>query len=119
MAKDPLSELFLFCANKSMTYLSFFLILHFKTQNNMKQVNLRKSVFFAFLLFSTFLLFSCEHVFDYSIYSAKVDTKDKDIRESNFERLKPIQDLMSDTSSFSIALLSDSHTYFDDLKKCR
>jgi calcineurin-like phosphoesterase family protein len=81
----------------------------------MKQDNFRGIIFFASLLVITFLLFSCEQVFDYSIYSAKVDTKDKDIRKTNFEKLKPLQDNMTDTSSFSIALLSDSHTYYDEL----
>lgn len=62
-----------------------------------------------------FLLVSCENTFDYSIYSAKVEEKDKDTRKSNFEKLKAVEAGMSDTSTFIIALLSDSHTYYDDL----
>jgi len=85
---------------------------------NMKYILNRGNVLLR-LFISIFLFFgilSCQKVFDYSIYSSDVPTEYKDTRKQNVEKLakKEAEDLNNETVCF--ALISDSHSEFDDLE---
>jgi len=62
------------------------------------------------------VLSSCRKVFDYSIYSAYVPVEYRDIKGDNLQKLEnQIPDSIS-KNKLCFALISDSHSYFDDLE---
>ena len=69
----------------------------------------------AWILLLIYFLSSCRDTFDHTIYSAEVPEEYKNLRAKNFQRLIAYMPDPSDTSSFKIALISDTHTYYDDL----
>ena len=76
---------------------------------------MRKRSLFALFLLLVFLISSCDRVFEYTPYSADVKDKRKFTRKKNFEKLQLIEEESSGDSSFKIALISDSHTYYNRL----
>ncbi len=62
-----------------------------------------------------FALFSCERVFEYTPYSADVNDERKFTRKKNMEELRTIEKETQGREIFRVALVSDSHTYYNSL----
>lgn len=82
-------------------------------------LNLKKLIFRIFNLIFLYIIIigviSCENVFEYSPYSGHVQGKDKDTRLSNLEKLSIQEKATSENKTFTFALISDSHTFYNDL----
>lgn len=70
----------------------------------------------AWILILFFPISSCRDTFDHSMYSAEVPEEFKNLRIKNFQRLLAFMPDPEDTTSFKIALISDTHTYYNDLQ---
>ncbi len=66
------------------------------------------------LLYTVILLhlFSCDNIFEYSIYTAKVDEDLKNTTNINLENIHRINKNNDDT--FSFAVIGDVHNKFDN-----
>lgn len=62
------------------------------------------------------LLHSCIETFDYSVYSARVPNDEKNTRAKNFAKLDIKREGLEAGEGFKIALISDSHTTYNDLE---
>jgi 3',5'-cyclic AMP phosphodiesterase CpdA len=62
-----------------------------------------------------FVIAACERVFEYTPYSANVKDSRKYTHAKNMEMLSSADDSLYDQNSYKVALISDSHTAFDDL----
>ena len=58
---------------------------------------------------------SCRDTFDHSVYSAEVPKEFEHLRQANFDKLLEAMPKPEDTAGFKIALISDSHTSYNDL----
>ena len=59
------------------------------------------------------LLPACDIPFEYSPYDAIVEKKYRDLTAKNLDKLKELED---GKTSFKIAFISDSHTFYDDFE---
>lgn len=66
------------------------------------------------LISTTFFLVACDKAFEYSPYEANVNTKSKETTKKNLQLIKDIQ---SDSDTFSFAVLTDNHFWYNNLKK--
>lgn len=73
----------------------------------MKAKNL---LFFSFIL----IFLSCENLFDYSVYNADVKEAYKETTKKNLDKIEQLQ---SSTSNFKFAVITDTHYFYDNLKK--
>lgn len=69
-------------------------------------------LFFIFTF--SFLFLGCDHIFEYSPYEILVDDDDKDQTNKNISKLN--SNKSTSDSSFSIAIISDSHNQFAKLQ---
>ncbi len=79
-----------------------------------QQERIMSRYFWIYSLFSGILLGGCENLIEYSPYQSGVG----DLPEAcNTRTIKFLDDIQKDTfRPFTIALLGDSHTYYDDFK---
>lgn len=80
---------------------------------NILIVQVKRISWVALLLFC---LASCRDTFEHSPYSAQVPEEYSNQRQANFDKLNLAMPDPSDSSAFKIALISDSHTWFDHLE---
>jgi len=78
----------------------------------------KKPNFIKILIYSIIIssLFSCQKTFDYSVYSAYVPVEYRATRLINLEKLTHKETDSTNNNKVCFALLSDSHSYFDDLE---
>jgi 3',5'-cyclic-AMP phosphodiesterase len=69
-------------------------------------------IFFFVFLFSSL---QCKKIFEYSPYDSKLEEQYKNTTSKNLNRLQQLNQHFTDTV-FTIALLSDVHYFYDDLK---
>lgn len=70
---------------------------------------------YLFMLLITIGLSSCRDTFDHSVYSAEVPAESMDQRSLNFKKLDLLLAEIENSPGFKIALISDSHTSYNDL----
>ncbi len=75
--------------------------------------NFKNTSLLLFLI--VILLSACERVFEYTPYSANVKDKRKFSREKRLDALENIEKNTLGQGRFKIALISDSHTYYNRL----
>jgi 3',5'-cyclic AMP phosphodiesterase CpdA len=75
-----------------------------------------KTLVWTWIILLALLLSSCKDTFDHSVFSAEVPSEYRDVRANNFQKLQKEMSNPEDTASFKIALISDSHTQYDDLQ---
>ncbi len=113
---------------KQMLNYSRFAICFYRNFMKIKQINIRKKtidlleniqflvriILIVTIFFSTI---SCRKVFDYSVFSANVPKEYRDTRKQNLEKIdrKEVDSANPDIVCF--ALISDSHSAFNDLEK--
>lgn len=80
-----------------------------------KQIIIFKLLFALLILAFILTASSCKKTFDYSVYSAGVPKYYRDTRNENLQWINSIMAKHPEDSSYKIALIADSHTYYDDL----
>jgi len=77
--------------------------------------NMKKTPLITFFILT--LLFSgCDRVFEYTPYSANVSERFEHTTENNLKNLKTIEQHMQCQNQFKIALISDNHIAYNELR---
>ncbi len=76
---------------------------------------MKKNIIVIQILLIILLFSACDRLFEYNPYSANVNDKLKNTREKHLDELTKIEDETQGIERFKIALISDSHTYYNRL----
>ncbi len=87
------------------------------SSTKIKKVLKIKAFPFLILAFVILVMSGCERTFEYSPYSASVNDKRKNTTQKKLDLLAQIEEETAGDSSFKIALISDSHTFYNSLAK--